>query len=169
MLIIYRATNGEIITLDHDTPAAAMAAYLAQSEHGSEMAYLDMELDAEPLSELIASVQGYGERGRFRVDVERGQLLDGDTPVAASTAASVLAAEIAAASDFAELRAATSKVLALAKPGSTPQPWVQPSGAHDVYHIGDIVLHNGQVWECVAGDASGANSWAPGVYGWSVV
>ena len=48
-----------------------------------------------------------------------------------------------------------------------PQPWVQPTGAHDVYHIGDRVTHNGSTWECTAGDASGANSWEPGVYGWT--
>jgi hypothetical protein len=49
------------------------------------------------------------------------------------------------------------------------QPWVQPTGAHDVYHIGDRVTHNGSTWECTAGDASGANSWEPGVYGWTKV
>jgi len=50
-----------------------------------------------------------------------------------------------------------------------PQPWVQPTGAHDAYHLGDRVTYEGQVWECTATDASGNNVWEPGVYGWSVV
>ena len=34
------------------------------------------------------------------------------------------------------------------------------------YKIGDIVSHNGQLWICTQGDASGNNSWEPGIYGW---
>lgn len=118
MLIIYRTGNGEIISLDFETPAAAMAAYLAQAEHGAEMAYLEMALDAEPLAALVASVRGYGTRGRFRVDVAARppRLLDRVTPVAASKEAELLAAEIAGARDLAELKAATAKVLGLARP-----------------------------------------------------
>lgn len=44
--------------------------------------------------------------------------------------------------------------------------WVQPTGAQDAYAIGDRVTHNGNLWECVQGDASGNNSWEPGVFGW---
>lgn len=40
--------------------------------------------------------------------------------------------------------------------------WVQPTGAHDAYGVGDRVLHNGKTWE----STSAANSWEPGVYGW---
>ncbi len=47
-----------------------------------------------------------------------------------------------------------------------PQPWVQPTGAHDAYHVGDCVTHRGRIWECIAGDANGNNVWEPGVYGW---
>jgi hypothetical protein len=46
-----------------------------------------------------------------------------------------------------------------------PQPWVQPTGAHDAYNIGDRVTHNGQTWESTAA----SNVWAPGVFGWVVV
>jgi hypothetical protein len=49
--------------------------------------------------------------------------------------------------------------------GSTPDPWVQPAGAHDAYNIGDRVTHNGQTWESTIN----ANVWAPGVYGWTVI
>ena len=117
MLIIYRTANGEVISLDFETPAAAEDVYLAQSEHGSEMAYLEIELDAESLAALVASVRGYGARGRFRVDVATKPpcLLDGKTPVVASKQAELLAVEIAAARDLAELKAATMKVLGLTR------------------------------------------------------
>jgi hypothetical protein len=48
--------------------------------------------------------------------------------------------------------------------------WVQPTGAHDSYQVGDFVQWpEGTVWECTAGDGSGNNSWEPGVYGWTLV
>lgn len=49
--------------------------------------------------------------------------------------------------------------------------WQQPTGAHDSYSIGDIVHYpniDSPLWICVAGDGSGNNSWAPGVYGWEL-
>lgn len=45
--------------------------------------------------------------------------------------------------------------------------WVQPLGATDAYEMGDIVSHNGVLWECTAVDGGGKNSWEPGVYGWT--
>lgn len=42
--------------------------------------------------------------------------------------------------------------------------WVQPTGAHDAYSLGDLVTHVGQVWESTADN----NVWEPGVYGWEV-
>lgn len=43
--------------------------------------------------------------------------------------------------------------------------WVQPTGAQDAYHIGDRVLYNSVVWECISDN----NVYAPGVYGWEQV
>ena len=40
--------------------------------------------------------------------------------------------------------------------------WVQPTGAHDAYNIGDKVTYNGQHYVCT----SGGNIYAPDVYGW---
>ena len=40
--------------------------------------------------------------------------------------------------------------------------WVQPTGAHDAYNIGDKVTHNGKTW---VSDVDN-NVWEPGVYGW---
>lgn len=43
--------------------------------------------------------------------------------------------------------------------------WVQPSGAHDAYGIGDKVTHNGLTWVSTID----ANTYEPGVYGWDEV
>lgn len=40
--------------------------------------------------------------------------------------------------------------------------WVQPLGASDAYNTGDIVSHNGELYES---EVDG-NVWEPGVYGW---
>ena len=42
--------------------------------------------------------------------------------------------------------------------------WVQPTGAHDAYNIGDKVTYNGQHYICT----SNANVYAPDVYGWQL-
>ena len=47
-----------------------------------------------------------------------------------------------------------------------PQPWVQPTGAHDAYPAGAVVTHNGQTWANSHGDG---NIWTPGEFGWTVV
>lgn len=41
--------------------------------------------------------------------------------------------------------------------------WIQPTGGHDAYKIGDLVVYDGQVWKS---DVD-ANVWVPGQYGWS--
>ena len=43
--------------------------------------------------------------------------------------------------------------------------WVQPTGAHDAYNIGDKVTYNGQHYVCT----SDANVYAPDVYGWDLI
>ena len=43
--------------------------------------------------------------------------------------------------------------------------WVQPTGAHDAYNIGDKVTYNGQHYVCT----SNANVYAPDVYGWNLI
>ena len=43
--------------------------------------------------------------------------------------------------------------------------WSQPTGAHDAYNTGDIVSHNGKIWQSNTAD----NVWEPGVYGWDEV
>jgi hypothetical protein len=54
---------------------------------------------------------------------------------------------------------------AIAPPGVIAE-WMQPTGAHNSYHVGDKVSHEGFIWECTHGDASGNNVWEPGVFGW---
>ena len=43
--------------------------------------------------------------------------------------------------------------------------WVQPTGAHDAYSIGDKVRHNEKTWVSIIN----ANTYEPGVYGWNEV
>ena len=43
--------------------------------------------------------------------------------------------------------------------------WVQPTGAHDAYNIGDKVTYNGLRYVCT----TSANVYAPNVYGWQLV
>ena len=57
-------------------------------------------------------------------------------------------------------------------PDPTPEPeqapeWVQPTGSHDAYKIGDRVTYNGKVYESTIN----GNVWAPDAYpqGWKVV
>lgn len=46
-----------------------------------------------------------------------------------------------------------------------PEPWVQPTGAHDAYAADAVVLYNDQVWRNVHGDG---NVWVPGEFGWAL-
>ena len=41
--------------------------------------------------------------------------------------------------------------------------WIQPTGAHDAYNKGDKVSHNGKHW---VSDID-ANTYEPGIYGWT--
>lgn len=41
--------------------------------------------------------------------------------------------------------------------------WIQPLGATDAYNKGDKVSHNGSIWISNVD----ANTWEPGVYGWT--
>lgn len=45
--------------------------------------------------------------------------------------------------------------------------WVQPTGGHDAYNIGDRVLFEGQVYESIID----ANTWSPTAYpdGWQLI
>lgn len=43
--------------------------------------------------------------------------------------------------------------------------WVQPTGAHDAYQIGDKVRYKGAIWECEVAN----NAYPPDVYGWRMV
>lgn len=42
--------------------------------------------------------------------------------------------------------------------------WVQPTGSHDAYHLGDKVSYNGKHYICTVD----ANVYAPEVYGWEL-
>ncbi len=169
MLIIYRTTNGEIISLDFEMPAAAMDTYLAQSDHGDEMAYLEMTLGTEVLAALVASVRGHGDRNRFRVDVESQSpiLLDGDMPVVSGDRAKLLAAEIEAATDLAGLKAVTAKVLGLARPEATDVlEWI----IGETVILGTRRMYEGVEYRCVQAHTTQSDYTPPSTPAlWSVI
>lgn len=45
------------------------------------------------------------------------------------------------------------------------EEWIQPTGEHDAYHMGDKVTHDGKTWISTADP----NTWEPGVYGWEII
>lgn len=51
------------------------------------------------------------------------------------------------------------------EPEETYPEWVQPTGAHDAYTIGDRVTYQGKVYE----STMDGNVWVPGVAGWTEV
>ena len=52
-------------------------------------------------------------------------------------------------------------------PAGVIPDWVQPTGAHDAYNIGDKVTYNGQVYESLIN----GNTWSPTAYpaGWKLI
>lgn len=50
-----------------------------------------------------------------------------------------------------------------ANPADEWPEWIQPTGAHNAYAKGAKVTHNGKRWVSTAD----ANTWEPGVYGWT--
>ena len=52
-------------------------------------------------------------------------------------------------------------------PAGVIPDWVQPTGAHDAYQVGDKVTYNGQVYESLIN----GNTWSPTAYpaGWKLI
>ena len=63
--------------------------------------------------------------------------------------------------DWAPDQAASLFSLA-ANPAEEWPEWIQPTGAHNAYAVGDKVTHGGKRWISTAD----ANTWEPGEYGW---
>ena len=59
--------------------------------------------------------------------------------------------------------AAVSLWAVAADPAEQWPDWSQPVGAHDAYALGAQVSHNGVHWT----SSVAANTWEPGVYGWT--
>lgn len=51
----------------------------------------------------------------------------------------------------------------IADPAQEWPEWIQPTGAHNAYALGDKVSHSGKRW---VSDVDN-NTWEPGVYGWT--
>lgn len=52
-----------------------------------------------------------------------------------------------------------------ANPAEEWPEWIQPTGAHNAYAVGDKVTHDGKRWISTADN----NTWMPGEYGWKEV
>ena len=52
-------------------------------------------------------------------------------------------------------------------PDNVIPEWVQPTGSHDAYNVGDKVIYEGQVYECIID----GNTWSPTDYpqGWKLI
>ena len=52
-------------------------------------------------------------------------------------------------------------------PDNVIPEWVQPAGSHDAYNVGDKVIYEGQVYECIIDN----NTWSPTDYpqGWKLI
>ena len=59
---------------------------------------------------------------------------------------------------------ATPALWVIVQPEGVIPEWVQPTGAHDMYNIGDKVKYNGETYESVIAN----NNWSPAAYpaGW---
>lgn len=59
------------------------------------------------------------------------------------------------------------RIGAVGDPPGQPQPWVQPTGAHDAYQKGDRVVFEGNIYESLID----ANVWSPSAYpaGWQLI
>ena len=75
---------------------------------------------------------------------------------------------------FANVKELAQEILALKNGGVTPEepteeypPYVQPTGAHDAYNIGDKITYNGKKYECQMNGCV----WNPDDYpqGWKLV
>ena len=71
---------------------------------------------------------------------------------------------------FASIKALEARVASLEGGGTEPEEWpawVQPSGAHDAYGIGDKVTYNGKHYTSIID----GNVWSPDAYpaGWETV
>lgn len=137
-----------------------------------------------PLAVAICDALGYPEKGMFVAQVDGGTvgyistgIVDDASPIHLDAAGLLAALDerspghsitLAQCEAFKQALDATDdepfarmefvrQEIAL---GATAVPWVQPTGQHDAYKIGDVVTYQGQTWECIAGDANGLNVWA---------
>ena len=49
-----------------------------------------------------------------------------------------------------------------ANPADEWPEWIQPTGAHNAYAVGNKVTHDGKIWISTVDN----NTWMPGEYGW---
>ena len=117
------------------------------------------------LTDLLGKIDSYHVMGRL-TDAERDELY----AKARAGALNALSYDVKAEIDA--LWAAVRALQGNAGSGATEEAqahaeFVQPTGAHDAYNLGDRVSYNGKVYESVIN----GNVWSPDVYpdGWKEI
>ena len=115
------------------------------------------------LTRLLNRIDSYHVMGKL-TDAERDELY------AKARAGARDALEYDVKAEIDALWAAVRALQGNAGSGATeeaPAEFVQPSGAHDAYNLGDRVSYNGKVYESVIN----GNVWSPDVYpdGWNEI
>ena len=114
------------------------------------------------LTDLLGKIDSYHVMGRL-TDAERDELYAKARAGARDALGYDVKAEIDAL--WAAVRALQGNAGGATE--DAPAEFVQPSGAHDAYNLGDRVRYNGKVYESIID----GNVWSPDVYpaGWTEV
>lgn len=137
--------------------------------------YTTIRTDHFKLEEMLSRIEFFYAKGEVS-DVDRENLIYAARQHAADAMEIDPKAEIQALvlriNDIEKRLKAVEEQLQ-PEPGPEPEPepdipdYVQPTGAHDAYNIGDRVRYQGKIWESTIN----GNVWAPDVYpaGWKEI
>ena len=144
-----------------------------------EALYATIRSDSYDLKSMLDRIDFFFARGEI-TDADRASLKEAARARASEALGIDVKAEIAAIMQRiitieARLTAIEEELQPEPGPGPDPGPepepeipeWVQPTGAHDAYNVGDRVRYQGRVYESTIN----GNVWAPDVYpaGWKEI
>ena len=142
-----------------------------------EALYATIRTDTYDLKTILSRIEFFYAKGEITED-DRVALIEASRARAIDAMGIDVKAEIAAIMQ--RIVAIEARVTAIEEelepepgPGPDPEPepeipdWVQPTGAHDAYNVGDRVRYQGKIWESTIN----GNVWAPDVYpaGWKEI
>ena len=142
-----------------------------------EALYATIRTDTYDLKTIISRIEFFYAKGEITED-DRVALIEAARARAIDAMGIDVKAEISAIMQRivaieARLTAIEEELEPEPGPGPDPEPepeipdWVQPTGAHDAYNIGDRVRYQGKVYESTIN----GNVWSPDVYpaGWKEI